>query len=409
MHFYLQLHRNIISKTVEFNFFKNISIDFENESIYLPVDAINQPKSDFKKTYNFAITSVKLLNLRQYMSPIKELIYPSIVSVYFGFTQKNQLINLHKLKFTLKHDNNHGVGKCITWNLKWNLTQCTTSYNSNDRETSCYCNRLGSFALVDNFYFQPSTTSTIKHTFSTSPLSSTKITNLTTTTQPPIDQTQPPDLNVNKISNKINNVLKNITKESINSTDQWKETLTQLTDLVSSITSNDETIAKVNKTLAHKITNSSLNSFNQLIEAPKNVWQNLSVSEQKNISSKIFKTVSSLSVLMNAKQLGKLTVLSFSSIEMHTNSFVLNESNHIHFVFNNSATIKMPISAYFDFTNVSAGKPLDKIATSAVLMSNISQYLSSGSFLPNSAILSITVEKERESVNLKNGHKLMFV
>ncbi|KAH9394936.1 hypothetical protein TYRP_004999 [Tyrophagus putrescentiae] len=69
----------------------------------------------------------------------------------------------------------------------------------------------------------------------------------------------------------------------------------------------------------------------------------------------------------------------------------------------------MPISAYFDFTNVSAGKPLDKIATSAVLMSNISQYLSSGSLLPNSAILSITVEKERESVNLKNGHKLMFV
>lgn len=110
MHFYLQLHRNIISKTVEFNFFKNISIDFENESIYLPVDAISQPKFDFKKTYNFAITSVKLLNLRQYMSPIKELIYPSIVSVYFGFTQKNQLINLHKLKFTLKHDNNHVLG-----------------------------------------------------------------------------------------------------------------------------------------------------------------------------------------------------------------------------------------------------------------------------------------------------------
>ncbi len=394
----------IILKTIEFDYSHDLYISLNEANINLPIAGLNRPANGGISS----MTAAKLLKLRQYMTPADPNVYSAVITVKVGTTVSEgsylQLKHPHKLSITTYRDDYYHKKHCVSWKPNssrsgWSRSGCTISYPF-VYQIACECDHLSTgFGVLDESV--PIDEGDSDGGDGTTP-------------SPPVTPGNP-----DEIADEIDQVLGNITDVGVNSTvEQWKESVEKLTDLVSSVTANDAAIDNVSKKLALRIANASLNSFSRLIEAPRGVWQNLSTSEKRGSSSKIFKSVSNLSVLMNAKQSdGNQTVLSFSSIEMRSKLFDVSESSNIHFDFGNAAIVEVPINAVLNehsnnlhstYSSLPSNKTSRKIATSATLLSNISQRLSSKTLLPNSAVLSITVANRRESVSLNDGLKLKF-
>ena len=379
----------ITLKSEQINYEGAPTINFPGTSVYMPLFALQKPT--LAKNYSTA-TVVRLFKLRQYMTPLKNTTTCSwviIVNLDACFLRSCNF----KAPYKLKINNFLGVNmtgtQCAMWKPyksnsinKWSNQGCTITSTSDP--VSCECDHLNGFGFgfFDN---------------------SVNLGNDPYTTTTPLPPTV---VDPDEIADEINDILGNITVQNVSSTDHLIESLTNLTDLISDLTANDETIANVSRLLALNITNSSLDCFNRLIETPDKLWTNISTDEVKSISTSILKSVSNLAILMNFNQSTNLTVLSFSSIEMHSQAFPVQEQVDITFNFNGSTKVKLPVMAVPSSTvynSLQLNKNYRTVAVSAALLGNLSQRLSSSNMLPNSAILSLTVANNREWVNLQNG------
>lgn len=399
------------------------------------------------------VTVAKLSNLRKYMAPLKNeklnssVVYPSIIAIKVGSVKQDIPIapTSNLLIRIFSEDNFVGDRHCAFWerssnaNGNWSASGCTVSLVP--RFLTCACNHL---AGVGFGVFEPSIpnndddghTTLVTSTPTTTPLSATttpmslatpipttiapttppQTTTLPRTTTLPPPTTLPPTttppppvvVDPDEIANEIEQIL-NSTTSGINTTEHLTESLTNLTSLITDLTANDATIAKVNLSLALNITSISLNSFNQIIEAPDEVWGELNDTDKKSLSSDILKSVSDLSILMNKKQTKEETVFKFSSIELHSKVFAVDDSSNITFNFSSSTTVELPTRALdSSLYNSKPSKDSLQIATSAALVSNLWQHFNESTTLPNSDVLSITVAGHRQTVHLKHGLKLRF-
>lgn len=379
--------KNVVLLSEEINYKKDHYINFFGTWVYLPLFAFTIKPS--QKVYS-AVTVVRLLKLRQYLTPLKDANVCSwVIVVKLGAFTDNFFPIKSPYKLTIDSSLGLMTGtQCAIWrpqslisNDNWFKTGCNIT--SNTYPITCKCDHLDDFGFG---FFDNSVN-----------LNDDSITTTTTTTTTSSEIVDP-----DEIAEEINGILGNITSEGVNSTDQLTESLNSLTDLISDLTASDETINSISRDLALNITRSSLNSFSQLIESPNNLWTNMSSNETKNISSNIFKSLSDLSKLMNSKQTEKLEEIKFSSVELHSKAF--HQSDNITFQFGNTMKVELPAKSVFhpqSINNFSPFKNYRKVSTA--LLSNISQRLNTSKLWPNSAILSITLENRRESVNLKNG------
>ncbi|KAH9394935.1 G-protein coupled receptor 2 [Tyrophagus putrescentiae] len=273
----------IILKTIEFDYSHDLYISLNEANINLPIAGLNRPANGGISS----MTAAKLLKLRQYMTPADANVYSAVITVKMGTTVSEgsylQLKHPHKLSITTYRDDYYHKKHCVSWKPNssrsgWSSSGCTISYPF-VYQIACECDHLSTgFGVLDESV--PIDEGDSDGGDGTTP-------------SPPVTPGNP-----DEIADEIDQVLGNITDVGVNSTaEQWKESVEKLTDLVSSVTASDAAI-------------------------DNGVWQNLSTSERRGSSSKIFKSVSNLSVLMNAKQSdGNQTVLSFSSIEMRSKMF----------------------------------------------------------------------------------------
>ncbi len=379
----------ITFKSEKINYNETASIYFPGTSVYMPLFALEAP--NLSKYYSTA-TVVRLFKLRQYMTPLKNTKTCSWVIIvnlggYYG--RSHIFITPYKLVINNSLGVNMTGTQCAMFKPyrsnsknKWSNQGCTVTSTSDP--VSCECDHLDGFGFG---FFDNSVN------LGNDP-------NITTTPLPPtvVD----PD----EIADEINDILGNITVQNVSSTDHLIESLTNLTDLISDLTANDETIANVSRTLALNITNSSLDCFNRLIEAPDKLWTNISTDEVKSISTSILKSVSNLAILMNSKQNTSLKMINFKNIKMHSQAFPIQEQVDIAFNFNNSTKVKLPVIAVPSdtvYNFLQFNKSNRTVAASAVLIGSLSQHLNIGNLQPNSAILSLTINNNRKSVNLQNG------
>ncbi len=265
------------------------------------------------------VTVAKLSNLRKYMAPLKNeklnssVVYPSIIAIKVGSVKQNIPIapTSNLLIRIFSEDNFVGDRHCAFWERSsnatgnWSASGCTVSLVP--RFLTCACNHLAGMGFG---VFEPSIpnnddgghTTLVTSTPTTTPLSATTTPMSLTTpipttiapTTPPQTTTLPPPTTLpptttppppvvvdpDEIANEIEQIL-NSTTSGVNTTEHLTESLTNLTSLITDLTANDATIAKVNLSLALNITSISLNSFNQMIEAPDKVWGELNDTDKK--------------------------------------------------------------------------------------------------------------------------------
>ncbi len=381
---YSTTNNTILFFTKKFDYNESFSrILFEKYAgVGVPSYVLARP--DNETSNSFAMTLSWMANLRQYMTPLNnnlEKINPSMFALKIS-NNKNSILPNNSEKFLMTFYENATLindRKIAFWipNAEkvsinnWSSKGCNALKDQIDDDLIYECDHISGigFGIFEHSQLQ--------------------------------------DVNPDEIANEIEQVLENITQMGNNlSTEQWNDALTNLTDLISNLTFSDDVIANVSRLLAVQITNSSLNAFSQLIEAPKNVWENLTINERKKAASKILKSISNLSILMNSKQTTNIEVLQFNSIEMRSKAFGVNQT--VTFNFNNATTIELPVKSVLKHSNFFSKNDF-QVALSVTLIKSLSRHLNVTNFLPNSDILSVTVANHRESINLNDGLKLKFV
>lgn len=359
----------------------DIYFSFGDSFITLPAKALNPSSSAF------GVTAIIFYGIRQYITPENDRnVYSNVISLKIGNNLESiQLNDPYKLelqmfrsKLNAASQTKKTVPKCVFWDFTtptWLANGCTYS-DSDIARLTCKCNHLTNFAIVSEL-------------------------------PPPIDNPDKPNpTDAEEIANEIEEIYENITSVDNGTVGEWKESLLQLTTLIADFTT-DQMIANVSRNLALRVTNSSLGSFNRLIEAPR-IWNSLTANEQSYSSSRIFTSVANLGVLMNAKQNETHTVLAFSSIEMQSKLFT--HGRDIHFQFQ-ELQLTIPFQALnYSHTGASSDISREKnlIATSATKLKDISTYLEADNLLPNSPILSVTLENNRQTISLNHPNRLTF-
>lgn len=227
------------------------------------------------------------------------------------------------------------------------------------------------------------------------------------------------------VINDIEDILQNITQSSNITTEEWYYSLFRSTELISNIT-QDGVIDTVNRTTAVELTNRTLELFDMLINQT-DIWNSLNISGRTNSSTRLLQSVENLAVLMNVGQNENITTIEYDNIILQSRLFSIendSKTNEMNFEFKD-INLKLPIQA-LNYSNIKRSEKLvgkvrgfensvisetpsdNMIASTASVLKNLTSYITFGQMIPNSPIISLTIRRSREKIELIKPYLFKF-
>ena len=176
----------------------------------------------------------------------------------------------------------------------------------------------------------------------------------------------------------------------------WLDSLQSISTILNSISEKYVSIIYI-----YELISNSLKILSTLIES-SHVWHNLTSVERIKSATIIFNSLTELSWKINAKiEEGYVSNFYFTSSSIHVRANTIYADQ---------------VNIYFQFDTYEAELPIEGLnftskhvfGIAAMLVYNLTNYLSLENYLVNSNIISIVVDQNKHAIQLNSPHRLML-